>query len=636
METFKQFVVKWGVVLILLVSALSLTVRGAEPDIETTVISNFDVFEADLRDVFRSLADYGNINVLMDKQVQGMVTTRFQAGMTVKQAIEILAQTNGYSFRWLMPQRTVLIGNENTFKNIDVTQTKIYSLKYAEPDTVVETLKVIVPKEQIGVDKRTNQLAIRANILEQQNVEEVIARLDREMPQISIEMRIEEVKRTKLDELGVSWNLNEEVGLDFLTPQITYKAGQKLKLWEEQTEAKLLSKPMVATTDSKEAVIFIGDKLPIAKTTTDAAGNSSTNIEYIDVGTKLTVTPRINSKDIVTVTVKANLSNANGTTKIDGNDVPIVRNREAGSVIRLRDGETFMLSGLNYVESSETEAGVKGLSKIPILGHLFKSKSTNNPKDASELVIFITPKIISIDKPEVAGNQTGVYEVKPASAPVAAAVPEANTAAAAALTPPSTVKEPVTVVKPSVPAPETQEGEKPASTAPATVATVNPAEIKEAVVPQAVAAPAAPAPVKEVPDAQPPVPVQVIPAQPAQPQVIPGILADDRKLSVQVKPGDSLSSLAGKYGVSKASIIKDNALKSNSMLKRGQEIVLTIPEDHLYRIRPKETLWRISKRFGVSLQLLQEINALEDVTKVEIGQIIILPVSAKKVADDRF
>jgi Flp pilus assembly secretin CpaC len=631
MATFKQFVVKWGVVLILLVSALSLTVLGAEPDIETTVISNFDVFEADLRDVFRSLADYGNINVLMDKQVQGMVTTRFQAGMTVKQAIEILAQTNGYSFRWMMPQRTVLIGNENTFKNIDVTQTKIYSLKFAEPETVVETLKVIVPKEQIGVDKRTNQLAIRANILEQQNVEEVIARLDREMPQISIEMRIEEVKRTKLDELGVSWNLDDQIGLDFLTPQITYKAGQKLKLWEEQTEAKLLSKPMVATTDSKEAVIFIGDKLPIAKTTTDAAGNSSTNIEYIDVGTKLTVTPRINSKDIVTVTVKANLSNANGTTKIDDNDVPIVRNREAGSVIRLRDGETFMLSGLNYVETSTTEAGVKGLSKIPLLGHLFKTKSTNNPKDASELVIFITPKIITIDRPEVASNQAGVYEVKPAPAPVAAAVSETNTAAAA-VTPPSTVAEPVTVVKPSVQAPDAQEADKSALDAPA-IAAVNPAEIEATSV---AAAQAAPAPVSEVQNAQPPVPVQAILGPAAQPHVIPGILSDDRKLSVQVKPGDSLGSLAGKYGVSKESIAKDNALKSNAMLKQGQEIILTIPEDHLYRIQPKETLWRISKRFGVSLPVLQEINALEDVTKVESGQLIILPVSAKKVADGRF
>jgi LysM repeat protein len=632
MTTFKQFAVKWGVVLILLVSALSLTVRGAEPNIETTVISNFDVFEADLRDVFRSLADYANINVLMDKQVQGMVTTRFQAGMTVKQAIEILAQTNGYSFRWMMPQRTVLIGNESTFKNIDVTQTKIYSLKYAEPDTVVETLKVIVPKEQIGVDKRTNQLAIRANILEQQNVEEVIARLDREMPQISIEMRIEEVKRTKLDEMGVSWDLNKDVGLDFLTPQITYQPGQKLKLWEEQTEAKLLSKPMVATTDSKEAVIFIGDKLPIAKTTTDAAGNSSTNIEYIDVGTKLTVTPRINSKDIVTVTVKANLSNANGATVIDGNNVPIVRNREAGSVIRLRDGETFMLSGLNYVESSTTEAGVKGLSKIPLLGHLFKTKSTNDPKDASELVIFITPKIITIES-----RKANADVVKPASATVAAAVPEVN-ASVAAVTPPSAVVEPVkpdqvvTAVKPPVPA----EVEKPAPAAPATVAAANPDEIKETVVPQTVAAPVAPAPVNEVQDVQPLLPEQVISAQPPQPQVIPSILSDDRKMSVQVKPGDSIGSLAGKYGVSKTSIITDNALKSNAMLKQGQEIVLTIPEDHIYRIQPKETLWRISKRFGVSLDLLQEINALEDVTKVEIGQIIILPVSAKKPVDCRF
>ncbi|HYH02184.1 MAG TPA: secretin N-terminal domain-containing protein, partial [Bacillota bacterium] len=211
---------KWGFVLLLLISSLSLAVQGAQPDVATTIVSNFDVFEADLRDVFRTLAEYGQINILLDKQVQGIVTTRFQSGMTVKQAIEILAQTNGYSFRWMMPQRTVLIGNENTFKGIDAQQTKIFSLKYADPDTVTDTLKVIVPKEQIGVDKRTNQLVVKANMLELQNIEEVVGKLDREMPQISIELRIEEVKRSALDEVGVVWDLDKQIGLDFLSPKI--------------------------------------------------------------------------------------------------------------------------------------------------------------------------------------------------------------------------------------------------------------------------------------------------------------------------------------------------------------------------------------------------------------------------------
>jgi LysM repeat protein len=518
-----------------------------------------------------------------------------------------------------------------------VTQTKIYSLKYAEPDTVVETLKVIVPKEQIGVDKRTNQLAIRANILEHQNVEEAIVKLDREMPQISIEVRIEEVTRSVLDQMGVSWDLNEDVSLDFTTPQINYLKFQKLKLWEEQKNAKLLSKPTVATTDSKEAVIFIGDRRPIAKTTTDAAGNSSTNIDYIDVGTKLSVTPRINSDNIVTVTVKANLSTINGYSKINNNDVPIVRNRETGSVIRLRDGETFMLSGLNQVESTVTDSGVKGFKKIPILGNLFKTKVSDDP--TTEIVIFITPRVIKIDKTadtstQAPAKKADAAEVKPANAAsLATAVPEKNESApiaAAALQPvalePVKPEPAVTVVKPSSPAnnPEisapAQEVKK--AEQPIPVAAVKPEEPKETAAPQVVAAQIAP--------------VQVIPAQPVQPKTMHNVLTEDRKLSVQVKPGDSISSLAGRYGVSKGSIIKDNGLKANAMLKKGQEIILTIPEEHLYRIQPKETLWRISKRFGVTLELLKEINAIEDITKVESGQLIILPVSAKKVVDSRF
>lgn len=622
---------KWGFVLLLLISSLSLAVQGAQPDVATTMVNNFDVFEADLRDVFRTLAEYGKINILLDKQVQGIVTTRFQSGMTVKQAIEILAQTNGYSFRWMMPQRTVLIGNENTFKNIDAQQSRIFNLKYADPETVSETLKVIIPKEQIGVDKRTNQLVVKANMLELQNIEEIVDRLDREMPQISIELRIEEVKRTALDEVGVVWDLDSQVSLDFRTPKITYLPGQKLKLWEEKSNAKLLSKPMVATTDSKEAVIFIGDRVPIAKTTTDAAGNSSTNIEYIDVGTKLYVTPRINNENIVTVSVKANLSNISGETTIDGNSVPVVRNRETGSVIRLKDGETFMLSGLNQVETNITESGIKGLGKIPLLGNLFKTKVNNNPENDSEIVIFITPKILKTEQNTIEPKKSSANAMKstvnptPVSNTPATPVMKTETAATSAK------NESVPAQPAAQPAGAVAQIQNEQKTAPVSQGSGAPTATSKPLVP---AAPVVPS-VKpdQAQKTLPPMPANVVPT-PVQPAN--NFAVESMRLNVRLKPGDNLSDLAVRYGISKDSIIKDNVLKDADSLKEGQELILTIPNDHLYRLQPKETLWRISKRYGVTMERLKEINNLEDVNQVMAGQMIILPVSVNQVVDSRF
>ncbi|HEY8464564.1 MAG TPA: LysM peptidoglycan-binding domain-containing protein [Bacillota bacterium] len=617
---------KWGFALLLLIFTLSLAVWGAQPDIATTTINNFDVFEADLRDVFRSLAEFGQINVLMDKQVQGTVTTRFKSGMTVKEAIEILAQTNGYSFRWLLPQRTVLIGDENSFKNIDVKQTRIYSLKYADPETVMETLKVVVPKEQIGIDKRTNQLVVKASILELQNVEEVITRLDREMPQISIELRIEEVKRSALEEAGVLWDLDNEVSLDFDKLKLNYVSGQKLKLWEENSDAKLLSKPMVATTDSKEAVIFIGDRIPIAKTTTDAAGNSSTNIEYLDVGTKLFVTPRINSENIVTVNVKANLSNVSGEATIDGNAVPIVRNRETGSVIRLRDGETFMLSGLNQIESTITEAGIKGLGKIPLLGYLFKTKTSRDPDNDTEIVIFITPRIIKTEQMPMKSSETS-DEIKTSVGSSIPTVPESADVASGVSIVAETNQTPTdaeTVVADSTAVAQVQT--KVANSDRITVAEAVPQTQPETPINHAQAE------VRVENTTQSPLPV----AAPTQPQQLStDSVPNNIRIMVKVKAGDTLTGLAVRYGITKDVILKENNLKKANLVT-GQELILVIPGEHLYRLKLQETVWRISKRYGVAIEQLKEINNLTDINQVKAGQLIILPVAADNIKDNRF
>jgi Flp pilus assembly secretin CpaC len=606
MAKYNGLLLKWGFCLFLLLGVLPLAVWGAGPQTvaESKLIDNIEYYEADLRDVFRSLGEYGALNVLIDKQVQGTTTIRFSAGITVKDAFDVLAKTNGYTCYWLLSQNMVVIGNEATYKKLDILYTKIYSLKYADPETVAETLKVIVPKEQLGIDKRANQLAVKGNLLQLENVAEVLSDLDREMPQISIEMRIEETTRKALDKLGIGWTA-DTLGLDLDSPKFTHIPSVNLNLWEEKNNSKILARPMISTTDSKEASIFIGDKVPVTEKTVDDNDITYT-VKYIDVGTKLVVTPRINADNIVTVNVKATLSNITGYTPIGtGNeayDVPNVRNREVGSVIRLRDGETFMLSGLNQDESSFTKTGLKGFQKIPLLGKLFQNTTKEDPANGTEIVIFITPRIIRTDtavkQPQDTSKKVDNTAVIPA--PTAIAGP----------TPVGTVK---------------QAGPPAASTAPARTVKTQPAQA-EAVKLQAV---------------QPVQPKAVNP-QAAQPQptaaaqLAPTSGWDGQRLMVQLKPKQTVSQVAALYGVSGASIIKDNGLTADAPVYAGQELLVTIPADHLYRLAPKETLWRISKRYGIPLPILQEINQLPDVTRVQAGQTIILPVPVRAVVAQNF
>jgi type II secretory pathway component GspD/PulD (secretin) len=591
-------ILKGGFGALLLLLTLSLAVWGGAPQslLETKTVDNFEYYEADLRDVFRSLAEYGGINVLMDKQVQGTTTTRFQTGLTVKEAFEILAKTNGFSCYWLLPQNTVVVGNEATYKSLDKMFTKVYSLKYADVEAAAETLKIIIPKERIGTDKRTNQLAVRGNVLEHENVAETVAGLDREMPQISIEVRVEETTRTALAQLGVGWAVDDwSLGVSDklkFTKLLANVSSVKLNLWEESSNSKILARPMVATTDSKEAMIFIGDKVPLIKKEVDD-NTISYDVEFIDVGTKLVVTPRINAADIVTVNVKATLSNVTKTITVGNTEtsyqVPYVRNREASSVIRLRDGETFMLSGLNQNESSLTKQGIKGLQKIPLLGKLFQKTTKEDPGSDTEIVIFITPRIIRME-PKGQVEQNAVK-------PPAGALGKSPASVAAADQPPVIpAVQPADVVKPVAPP----------------VSTVQPATaVKPADLPASAS------------------------AQPVIPPVSTRESFTGRRLMIKLKEAGTVSGIAALYGVSPESIVKDNALRGKN-LAAGQGVTITVPQDHLYRLQPKETIWRLAKRYGVSVARLQEINRLEDLTTLEIGQVIILPVAVDRIVDNSF
>lgn len=176
-----------GVILLLVMSCSTIFAQN--------IVDNMDIVNSDIRDVFRSLGEMGGYNVLMDKTVQGNVTMKVSRNLTIKEVIELLAQTYGYSFRWVNNNTTVIVGDAKTFVGFESRYAKVYKLNYAKAEEAVAALKVVVKEEQIGVDKRTNQLTILGNVIEHENIQEIIAIMDRVVPQVNIECRVEEITK---------------------------------------------------------------------------------------------------------------------------------------------------------------------------------------------------------------------------------------------------------------------------------------------------------------------------------------------------------------------------------------------------------------------------------------------------------
>ncbi len=626
--------------ILFMMGIFSLPVFSAQ--LGDTLISKFDVFDADIREVFRSLGELDELNVLMDPGVKGLVNIKIKAGLTVKEAIEMLAQTNGFSTRWITASRTVLIGNEKTFTNFESRETRVYRLTYAKPDQIVNTLKVLVPADQIGVDARTNQLTIRANILTHQNIAEIIKSLDREMAQITIDVRVEEIKKSTLDKAGVNWTAND-FNINFTDLTITGTASHLLQLWEKTSEAKLLSNPMISTTDSQEGTVFIGDRYPrVITNSTDSEVNYS--VEYVEVGTKLSVTPRINSDNIVTVNVKANVSSLSGSETAGENQLPVVRNREISSVIRLRDGQTFVLSGLNEINTVTATDKIKGLGSLPLIGWLFKQKITD-PNDSTEICIFITPKIIHTGVAEASSVtiDPAAKEKLPASAPSPETTPTPTPIPAPGLEPTVQTQSPANTAQTPVAAnqnisaadnatqvtetgaAETADNAKTPQQGSSSGLAQSPA--------QSTAQPGATS-VNAPPDN--PMSKKLVIEPSSTPRADHSQVTVGMELTVTLKPGETLSQIARKYGVTPAGILKENDLHTAADLKPGQPLVILIPSSHLYVLKPKETLWRLAMRYGTTVNLLMEINHIGDISKVEAGQIIVLPVAADKVANKKY
>jgi type IV pilus assembly protein PilQ len=161
-------------------------------------------------------------------------------------------------------------------------------------------------------------------------------------------------------------------------------AGELLNL------VKVIAAPKITTLDKRDAKITQGQSIPYQ--TTSLQGTQTT---FVDAVLELQVTPQITSRDPkdpakqILLKIRAT-RNALGATSTPAG--PSIDKREASTQVLVRDGETLVMGGIFQDTQSNQVAGVPYLSRIPVLGWLFKSKSETVTK--SELLIFLTPTIV--------------------------------------------------------------------------------------------------------------------------------------------------------------------------------------------------------------------------------------------------
>jgi general secretion pathway protein D len=195
---------------------------------------------------------------------------------------------------------------------------------------------------------------------------------------------------------------------------------------EASQRFKVLSRPAIYAANNKKAVITSGRRIPVpTSSVTDLANtaNVRTNIAFQDVVLKLEVIPLINSNKEVNLTIAQVNDNVVGQQQVADNTVPIISTERLVTTVTVANRHTIVLGGLITESEEKAVSGIPYISRIPVLGHAFKTTKTK--KNRKELLVFIQPVVVegeseaaiaSIDedrRTEIGGDAAQVFPDAP-------------------------------------------------------------------------------------------------------------------------------------------------------------------------------------------------------------------------------
>ncbi len=173
-----------------------------------------------------------------------------------------------------------------------------------------------------------------------------------------------------------------------------------LSALQTQNDVKIVSNPTIVTLNNSEATIKVGEEDPIPNYTYNQERGSFevSGFAYKPIGIILKVTPQVNNRGFIKLTLSPEVSQKNGSTTFGGAggaSIPIVATRSATTTVSLKDGFTMGIGGLLTSQSTSGSSKVPVLGSMPLLGRLFRSDSKDT--QITNLIIFITAKTISAE-----------------------------------------------------------------------------------------------------------------------------------------------------------------------------------------------------------------------------------------------
>ncbi|MEF9475778.1 MAG: type IV pilus secretin PilQ, partial [Candidatus Mariimomonas ferrooxydans] len=380
---------------------------------------SIDFQDADLVHIFRLIADISGYNIVVSPKVKGKFSMKL-TNVPWDHALDIILRNYGLSkaveknIIRIAPTSVIAKEEEEIAKAKEAREksgdliTIIYPINFADVNDIEDAIKdakILTKRGFVGVDERTSSVIIKDVESKHKEYRALIEELDKPTLQVGIEAKIVEVTTNFTRDLGIQWGVlwkptpqtqvggtgaggsgifsgnpllvdlpaavgagaGGALGFGYVSARDLRALDIQLSAMESSGKGRIISNPKIITMDNQQASIQQGKKIPYQET----AEGGGTTTAFVTAALELTVTPHITPDGTIVMDIEIKKNEADFSQTSAGG-APTIDTNEASTQVLISDGDTLVMGGIFKTNTAESTAGVPLLSKVPVLGWLFK------------------------------------------------------------------------------------------------------------------------------------------------------------------------------------------------------------------------------------------------------------------------